>query len=97
VCFSPAVDNPAEALPALQSLAAQIASALYRAEEYAQTLAHQRMVQELTVAAEIQASFLPASLPHIRGWQLAATLRPARQTSGDFYDLMDCPVDAWDC
>jgi serine phosphatase RsbU (regulator of sigma subunit) len=91
VCFSPAVDNPAEALPALQSLAAQIASALYRAEEYAQTLAHQRMVQELTVAAEIQASFLPASLPRIRGWQLAATLRPARQTSGDFYDLMELP------
>lgn len=91
VCFSLAVANPAEALPALQSLAAQIASALYRAEEYAQTLAHQRMVQELTVAAEIQSSFLPASLPHIEGWQLAATLRPARQTSGDFYDLMELP------
>ncbi len=91
VCFSPAVDDPAEALPALQSLAAQIASALYRAEEYALTLAHQKVVQELTVAAEIQASFLPASLPHIEGWQLAATLRPARQTSGDFYDLMELP------
>src|SRR6266508_503123 len=91
VCFSPAVDDPAEALPALQSLAAQIASALYRAEEYAQTLAHQKMIQELTVAAEIQASFLPATLPHIEGWQLAATLRPARQTSGDFYDLMELP------
>jgi serine phosphatase RsbU (regulator of sigma subunit) len=91
VCFSPAVDDPAEALPALQSLAAQIASALYRAEEYAQTLAHQQMIQELTVAAEIQASFLPATLPRIEGWQLAATLRPARQTSGDFYDLMELP------
>jgi serine phosphatase RsbU (regulator of sigma subunit) len=91
VCFSPAVDDPAEALPALQSLAAQIASALYRAEEYARTLAHQKMVQELTVAAEIQASFLPATLPRIEGWQLAATLRPARQTSGDFYDLMELP------
>jgi serine phosphatase RsbU (regulator of sigma subunit) len=91
VCFSPAVDDPAEALPALQSLAAQIASALYRAEEYALALAHQKAVQELTVAAEIQASFLPASLPQIEGWQLAAALRPARQTSGDFYDLMELP------
>jgi serine phosphatase RsbU (regulator of sigma subunit) len=91
VCFSPAVDDPAEALPALQSLAAQIASALYRAEEYALALAHQKAVQELTVAAEIQASFLPASLPLIAGWQLAAALRPARQTSGDFYDLMELP------
>ncbi len=91
VCFSPAVDDPAAALPALQSLAAQIASALYRAEEYARALAHQKAIQELTVAAEIQASFLPASLPSIAGWQLAAALRPARQTSGDFYDLMELP------
>jgi len=91
VCFSPAVEDPAEALPALQSLAAQIASALYRAEEFALALAHQKAVQELTVAAEIQASFLPASLPSIEGWQLAAALRPARQTSGDFYDLMELP------
>jgi serine phosphatase RsbU (regulator of sigma subunit) len=91
VRFSPAVEDPAEILPALQSLAAQIASALYRAEEYARTLAHQKMVQELTVAAEIQASFLPATLPHVDGWQLAAALRPARQTSGDFYDLFELP------
>src|SRR5207249_10908249 len=89
--FSHAVDNPAEVLPALQSLAAQIASALYRAQEYARTLAHQKMVQELSMAAEIQDSFLPDTLPRIDGWQLAATLRPARQTSGDFYDVMELP------
>ncbi|HET9223233.1 MAG TPA: PP2C family protein-serine/threonine phosphatase [Roseiflexaceae bacterium] len=91
VRFSPAVEVPAEELPALQSLAAQIASALYRAEEYARALAHQKMVQELTVAAEIQASLLPAQLPQIDGWQLAAALRPARQTSGDFYDVLELP------
>jgi serine phosphatase RsbU (regulator of sigma subunit) len=91
VRFSPAVEDPAEELPALQSLAAQIASALYRAEEYVRTLAHQKMVQELTVAAEIQASLLPAQLPQIDGWQLAAMLRPARQTSGDFYDVLELP------
>jgi serine phosphatase RsbU (regulator of sigma subunit) len=91
VRFSPTVDDPAEALPALQSLAAHIASALYRAEEYARTLAHQRMIQELTVAAEIQASLLPDTMPRIDGWQLVATLRPARQTSGDFYDVIELP------
>jgi serine phosphatase RsbU (regulator of sigma subunit) len=91
VSFSPAVANPAESLPALQSLAAQIASALYRAEEYALALAHQKAMQELNVAAEIQSTFLPESLPSIEGWQLAATLRPARQTSGDFYDLIELP------
>jgi serine phosphatase RsbU (regulator of sigma subunit) len=91
VAFSPTVDAPAAALPALQPLAAQVASALYRAEEYARTLAHQRIAQDLAMAAEIQASLLPASLPTIDGWQLSATLRPARQISGDFYDLLELP------
>jgi serine phosphatase RsbU (regulator of sigma subunit) len=91
VRFSPTVDDPAEALPALQSLAAQVASALYRVEEHTRTVAHERVVQELAMAAEIQASFLPATLPALDGWRLAATLQPARQTSGDFYDVLELP------
>ena len=54
-------------------------------------LAHQRVVQELTLAWQIQASFLPDDLPRIAGWQLTATLRPARETSGDFYDVIPLP------
>jgi hypothetical protein len=75
-------------LPAVQSLAAQIASALNSNQVYAQTLAHQRVEQELALAGKIQASFLPQALPHIPGWQLAAALEPARETSGDFYDVI---------
>ena len=93
VRFSPTVQDPAESLPALQSLAAQIASARERADEYARALAHEKVVQELAMAAEIQASFLPESLPALAGWQLAATLRPARQTSGDYYDVIELPGD----
>jgi sigma-B regulation protein RsbU (phosphoserine phosphatase) len=81
----------ASQLPAVQSLAAQIASTLHSAQTYAQTLAHERVEQELVVAGEIQASFLPEALPDVPGWQLAATLEPARQTSGDFYDLIPLP------
>jgi serine phosphatase RsbU (regulator of sigma subunit) len=78
-------------LPAVQSLAAQISSALEGARAYAQTLAHQRVEQELALAWRIQASFLPHELPHIPGWQLAATLKPAREASGDFYDVIPLP------
>jgi sigma-B regulation protein RsbU (phosphoserine phosphatase) len=77
--------------PALQVLADQIAAALHQADVHAQTLAHQKTVQELDFAWQIQASFLPDALPQIDGWQLAATLKPCKETSGDFYDVISLP------
>lgn len=53
--------------------------------------ANQKMEQELALAGEVQASFLPRQLPDIPSWQLAVTLRPSRETSGDFYDLSLLP------
>jgi DNA-binding NarL/FixJ family response regulator len=49
---------------------------------------YQKIGQELALAWEIQASFLPDALPHFSGWQVAATLEPARETSGDYYDFI---------
>jgi len=76
-----------EYYPALQTLAAQIATALQQAQTYRDTLRHQRVDQELRLAGDIQASFLPDHLPEVPGWDIAANLSPARQTSGDFYDF----------
>jgi serine phosphatase RsbU (regulator of sigma subunit) len=73
-------------LSAVQAVVDQIASALHQAELNRRMLASQRVEQELALAAQIQASFLPAALTDAPGWQLAATLEPARQTSGDYYD-----------
>lgn len=86
-----AMDISVDLQPALQTLAAQIASALHGAEVYRQALEHQKSVQELTFAGQIQASFLPTSLPQIEGYQLAAALLPARETSGDFFDAIVLP------
>ncbi len=74
----------ASALPAVQTLASQIGSALQGAELY-------RVEQELSLAGQIQSSFLPGSLPEIPGWQLEAVLRPAHETAGDFYDVIPLP------
>jgi sigma-B regulation protein RsbU (phosphoserine phosphatase) len=49
--------------------------------------ANRKMERELALAGEVQASFLPRQLPDIAGWQLSVMLKPARETSGDFYDV----------
>jgi serine phosphatase RsbU (regulator of sigma subunit)/CHASE3 domain sensor protein len=81
-------DATTNLLPAIQSLAAQVASALHGAEVYAQTLAYDRVEQELAMAGRIQASFLPSSVPTLPEWDLTATLLPTKETSGDFYDYI---------
>lgn len=79
---------PESALATLQDLAGQIGAALTRARSHADTLAQQKMAQELAVAGRIQASFLPHEIPQLPGYEIAAALIPARQTSGDFYDFV---------
>ena len=78
-------------LPALQALASQIGSVFYRAEAHRETLASQKMAQELAFAGQVQTRFLPTAIPQLAGWDIAAGLTPARQTSGDFYDFVEFP------
>ena len=48
--------------------------------------------RELEIAREIQNSFLVKDYPQPEGWEIASYLRPARQVSGDFYDVF--PITA---
>lgn len=74
--------------PALHSLRDQISSAIHQAEEYARSIALEKVSQEIKIAGQIQASFLPNQFPNIPGWQLAVSLEPAGGLSGDFFDLI---------
>ncbi len=47
--------------------------------------------RELEIGREIQASFLPPTLPQPPGWEIAVHFRAARQVAGDFYDVF--PLD----
>lgn len=78
---------------AVHTLAAQIASALHQAEVYAEMLDFQTTLQELEFAGKIQASFLPNEFPNFNGWELAVSLLPARETSGDFFDFVQISED----
>ena len=79
--------------PAVNSLAAQIASTLYQAQVYSETLEYQAAMQELEFASRIQASFLPNEVPILPGWELAVTLLPARNMSGDYFDFIPLGED----
>ncbi|WP_051807307.1 PP2C family protein-serine/threonine phosphatase [Streptomyces sp. NRRL F-2664] len=45
--------------------------------------------KELQIGREIQAGFLPESLPVPDGWEIDVRFRPARQVAGDFYDVFE--------
>lgn len=47
--------------------------------------------QELALAGRLQASLMPLTPPPLAGWQITATWRPARETSGDFFDFIALP------
>lgn len=47
--------------------------------------------QELELGRRVQADFLPAALPQLPGWELAASFVPAREVAGDFYDAFLLP------
>jgi len=53
----------------------------------------QRVAQEFAFAREIQASFLPQSLPNLAHVHFAATYRPALNVGGDFYDVIELGPD----
>lgn len=78
-------------LPALRLFASQVATAVHAARALEQRLAYERLLQEFALAGRIQNSFLPDHFPWLPGWQLTAMLRPALETSGDFYDVFLLP------
>ena len=55
-------------------------------EAYSKALAH-----ELEKARQIQRDFLPDQIPQLPNWEIATYFAPARQVSGDFYDVFSLP------
>ncbi len=47
--------------------------------------------RELEIGKEIQAGFLPETIPAPEGWEIVAHFRAAREVAGDFYDVFELP------
>jgi serine phosphatase RsbU (regulator of sigma subunit)/anti-sigma regulatory factor (Ser/Thr protein kinase) len=73
----------------LASVAEQVGGLIQAAKARVEREESQRLEHELEIAAGIQASLLPTSLPQISGLELVAYLRPARHIGGDFYDVAE--------
>lgn len=75
----------------LADLATQAAPAVRVAQlvrqQQLEAAERERVAQELKVAALIQQTLLPQSLPELDGWGIAAYYKPARAVGGDFYDF----------
>lgn len=75
-------------LKLLTALAAQAAAFVDNARLHQRALAQERMAQELALAYEVQARLMPGEMPARDGWEVVGFWRPAREVSGDFYDLL---------
>ena len=74
----------------LKTLTNAMSIALENARLWEQEQLYRKAVErEFEIGREIQASFLPESLPQPKGWEIAASLRSAREVSGDFYDAFE--------
>jgi sigma-B regulation protein RsbU (phosphoserine phosphatase) len=60
----------------------------------AQIIEKEKLERELQLAAEIQMSILPRTLPRLQDFAFGAQMVPARQVGGDLYDFIPLSDDA---
>jgi phosphoserine phosphatase RsbU/P len=59
------------------------------------TRALEELDRERQSVGEIQRSLLPASLPELPGFEMAAYYQPSEHASGDYYDVVPLANDQW--
>jgi serine phosphatase RsbU (regulator of sigma subunit) len=74
----------------LKTLANAMSVALDNARLWEQEELYRRALErEFEIGRQIQAGFLPETLPQPNGWEIAASLKSAREVTGDFYDAFE--------
>ncbi len=73
----------------------QVAISIEKARLHRELLSKKRLEQEISIAREIQKSFLPAQNPQIKGFEVAGLNLPSRLVSGDHYDFIKIVEGQW--
>ena len=71
-------------------LAPQVAASIENARLYEEVASRQlRMEQDLVAARRVQSLLLPQEAPEISGLEIGMGMRPAREVTGDIYDIFE--------
>ena len=71
-------------------LAPQVAASIENARLYEEVASRQlRMEQDLVAARRVQSLLLPQEAPEISGLEIGMGMRPAREVTGDIYDVFE--------
>ena len=73
----------------------QVAISIEKARLHRELLSKKRLEQEISIAREIQKSFLPAQDPQIKGFEVAGLNLASRLVSGDHYDYIRIVEGQW--
>ena len=75
----------------IRDVAQQLALAVQSDQFTKEIVEKERLQREMQLANEIQRTFLPDVLPLILDWEVDVHWHPAKQVSGDFYDVFQLP------
>ncbi len=74
----------------LKTLANAMSVSIENARLWEQEALYRKALErEFEIGREIQAGFLPETLPQPQGWEIAASIKSAREVTGDFYDAFE--------
>jgi phosphoserine phosphatase RsbU/P len=85
---APSQEYTAGELKLLNTVALQITPVLEIARYHEMAIEKARLDGELQVARQFQRSLIPTRMPDLPGWEFGTTWQPAREVSGDFYDVL---------
>jgi sigma-B regulation protein RsbU (phosphoserine phosphatase) len=72
----------------VEAFASQAAVTIERARLYREALEKRRLEGELSIARQIQSTFLPKGDPEVKGFDIAGMNIPSSEVGGDFFDFI---------